>query len=53
MSQADMAYSDVTPGKEWSMGCMKSVWEFDPFSDNLEKFRSCLSRAQSCEMFHE
>ena len=44
-------WSDVTPGAEFTIGCSKSHWVFDPKKDDQEKFGECLSTAINCDEF--
>ena len=51
ISIADCGYSEFTPGTDWGMSCTKNVWNFDPFEDDVNKFRACLETAQRCKKF--
>ena len=41
-------YSDMTPGYDAEMGCLKGLIRIDLLSDTTETYRSSLLTAQSC-----
>ena len=41
-------YSELTPGSSFDMYCLKSKWEFDPFTCTEEEYAKILETAQSC-----
>ena len=53
MLTAEPDYSEFTPGCEWYMGCSALVWEFNPYEDDVNKFRKCLESALECAFFEE
>jgi hypothetical protein len=48
MTAAQPDYSDMTPGYNWGMECLKDKWRFDSFEDNDAKFGRCLDEALTC-----
>jgi hypothetical protein len=50
------AYSEMTPGSDFSMECSRTYrgdryWEFDPIHDSLDDFRKKLMSAERCKDF--
>ena len=47
----DPGYSDLTPGTETSMECLKGHWSLEPFDDGRMDVRAKIKRAIRCEDF--
>lgn len=50
---ASAGYSEFTPGTNWSMSCIETVWEFDAENDNEVTFAKCLDTAKTCNLFKQ
>lgn len=48
----ELAYSDVTPGSNMSIGCGKGHWNEDSFYHE-ESYRACQLKAQTCKDFNQ
>lgn len=44
-------YSELTPGYEFEMSCLKGVWELDTYNTSEQEFRKMISFAKSCADF--
>lgn len=40
--------SEVTPGCDWSMECLKDNWQFDAYRDNEVVHRERMMTAETC-----
>ena len=50
-SNYDQGYSEWTPGSDFSIGCYKDKWNFDPSTDGPVQLRNCLLTARTCDDF--
>lgn len=46
------AYSEWTPGEDFTMSCSKEVWDFDPYGTEQE-YRDCMLAARRCIHFKD
>jgi hypothetical protein len=53
MQLANPDLGEYTPGISWAMMCAKSVWCFDPYTDDVGKFAKCLETANTCKYFEK
>ena len=44
-------YSELTPGWDSTMECLKRHWELDNYDDTTETFRGKLLKAGACDDF--
>jgi hypothetical protein len=50
-SNAELDWSDMTPGSDFAMSCSKGHWDFDAFRTGQEEFGKILSSARECPDF--
>jgi hypothetical protein len=50
-SNASPDYSEMTPGNDFAMDCIKSHWKFDAFETNQIEFFHIINTAKTCEDF--
>lgn len=46
--EASPGYSELTPGNEFAMMCMKNHWEFDTWSATLAQLKRVFTAALDC-----
>ncbi len=47
MDMAEQGYSEVTPGRDFSMECFKNKWEYKTFGTEVEYY-TCIITARKC-----
>ena len=50
-SNSDPGYSEMTPGSDFGMSCVKGKWDFDSDVDGQEEFGRKLMTANTCEHY--
>jgi hypothetical protein len=45
--------SEVTPGDEFSISCLKGVWEYPMFDADEADYRRCMQTASTCILYSE
>lgn len=48
---ASPGYSEMTPGDDFGISCLKGVWRFDAFQTTQDEFEGILKTAETCEHF--
>ena len=48
---AEPGFSEMTPGSEFSMSCIRGYWVLDPWEDSEEILREHLKMAETCKDF--
>lgn len=46
---ADLGYSDQTPGHDAQIGCLKNHYDINLFLDSRQEFREKILTAETCE----
>lgn len=52
-SAGGRGYSELTPGYDWSMNCMKGHWELNGYDVTAEEMRTTFELAAKCKDFTE
>lgn len=49
--QGSPGYSELTPGEEASIGCLKDKWRFNFYHDDQAAFAAAIQYARKCDEF--
>jgi len=42
-------FSEITPGYDFSMECLKNHWKFNSFSTDIKEYRKMMKKASTCK----
>lgn len=53
LSTGEPGYSDMTPGSDMTIRCLKGYWDVDNYEDTTETYRQKLLTAKTCKDYKQ